>query len=72
MIQVLEAVRYLHEHHIVHRDIKPENILIASLAAAARVVLCDFGSAVYLPHHVEPRVQKRMHTITGTEEYAAP
>lgn len=26
--QILNAVRYTHQHHIIHRDIKPENIVL--------------------------------------------
>ena len=26
--QILDAVKYTHQHHIIHRDIKPENIVL--------------------------------------------
>ena len=29
MIQVLQALQYLHDHNVVHRDVKLENILIS-------------------------------------------
>ena len=71
VMQILEALKHLHEHEIVHRDVKPENILVASIAEAARVVLSDFGSAVYLPNHVDKKIV-RMFSLAGTDEYAAP
>lgn len=30
-LQLLEAVRFMHENHIVHRDIKPENLLFDTI-----------------------------------------
>ncbi|WPK23682.1 hypothetical protein PUMCH_000924 [Australozyma saopauloensis] len=29
--QLLDAIRYMHENHIVHRDIKPENLLFKTI-----------------------------------------
>ncbi|GLE04828.1 hypothetical protein PINS_up013807 [Pythium insidiosum] len=43
---MLEALRVLQDKGVVHRDIKPENLLLTSTdPAAARIQLCDFGSA---------------------------
>lgn len=41
MLQLCEAIAYLHRHSIVHRDIKPENILINP--QTKRIKLVDFG-----------------------------
>jgi serine/threonine protein kinase len=47
MIQIAEAVRYLHAQQppIVHRDLKPHNIL---LDEAGRPYVADFGLAEFL------------------------
>ena len=41
--QILGAVTYLQDEHILHRDIKPAKVLIKSQPLAA--VLADFGDA---------------------------
>lgn len=35
-LQLLDAIRFLHQHNVVHRDIKPENLLFKQIPFAAR------------------------------------
>lgn len=42
MVQLLQALMYVHRRGIVHRDLKPENILVT---AEGRVKVLDFGIA---------------------------
>ena len=42
LLQVLDAVGYLHENSIVHNDIKDENIIVNK---DLKVTIVDFGSA---------------------------
>ena len=43
---LLCAISYLHENHIVHRDIKPENILFEDNKEYSAIKLIDFGLAI--------------------------
>ena len=45
LIQMTEALRYLHENQIVHRDIKPSNFLITERNGETIVKLTDLGVA---------------------------
>lgn len=43
LLEVANALQYLHKHEILHLDIKPENILITE---AGKAVIIDFGGSV--------------------------
>ncbi len=45
MLQVLGAVQYAHDRHVIHRDLKPSNILVNE---AGQARLLDFGVAKLL------------------------
>ncbi|KIW09137.1 uncharacterized protein PV09_00074 [Verruconis gallopava] len=73
--QILKGVEYMHDRDIVHRDLKPDNILVStSTDCPLRIVITDFGSCRRIEGPKSPgsEAKKRMHTIVGTLEYAAP
>jgi tetratricopeptide (TPR) repeat protein len=61
LIQVLQAVAYMHQRGIVHRDLKPQNILVTD--GIARVL--DFGLSTMFEH-------TSIDGTIGTLAYMAP
>lgn len=64
LIQLLHAVKYMHENRVIHRDLKLGNIF---LDQDMQVKIGDFGLAAQLEHDEE-----RKRTICGTPNYIAP
>ncbi|MBD0420238.1 serine/threonine protein kinase [Streptomyces sp. TRM S81-3] len=64
-LQVLRALRAVHEAEVLHRDVKPDNILFHADGSA---LLMDFGIATYKG---APRVTQ-VGQVIGALEYLAP
>jgi serine/threonine protein kinase/Tfp pilus assembly protein PilF len=70
-LQVLEAVQYAHDRHVIHRDLKPSNILVTKSGEAR---LLDFGVATLLDNG-ETAGQTPLTSVYGhalTPVYASP
>ncbi len=64
VMQLLDALGYLHAHGIVHRDIKPANIL---LTGEGQIKLADFGIA-----KMDAAELTHAGVVLGTPTYMAP
>ncbi len=68
MLQLIDAVLYLHSHNICHRDIKPENVFLHnSQANGLRAKLGDFGLST-----VFTAARPCSFSMVGTPGYVAP
>ena len=62
--QIVRAIKYCHDLHVVHRDLKPENVVF--FERTGQVKLTDFGfSNVFIPG-------KKLLTSCGSLAYSAP
>lgn len=64
MIQIIQAVKYIHSKKIIHRDLKLGNFFLAD---GLELKVGDFGLATALAYEGE-----RRKTICGTPNYIAP
>ncbi len=64
IIQLTQALLYLHRHGVLHRDLKPGNVMVDSTGT---VKVVDFGLALNVQ-----RATSQENSITGTIPYLAP
>ncbi|CAL4067725.1 unnamed protein product, partial [Meganyctiphanes norvegica] len=62
--QICQAIRHMHEHHILHRDLKTANIF---LTKSGMVKVGDFGISKMMSTH-----SVHAHTVLGTPYYISP
>jgi len=68
LMQVLQALIYLHRRGIIHRDLKPDNILVVSNGDTKQVKVLDFGLAM----HRDDNQLGISAVVVGTLAYIAP
>lgn len=66
LLEICEALAYIHGHGLIHRDLKPANILVDE---DRRVRLMDFGLAKFL---AEDAAMTARGKVVGTYRYMAP
>ena len=67
LVQMLQALAYLHRRGIVHRDLKPDNVAVVADNGELHVRVLDFGLALH--PKLGDRSQDR---LAGTLAYIAP
>jgi serine/threonine-protein kinase len=67
VIEVCDALDYIHRNGVVHRDLKPENIMIG---AGDRIKLIDFGIAAKTG--ARRLTFGKLSQIAGTPDYISP
>jgi ADP-ribosylation factor protein 1 len=66
LLQVANAVAFLHERNVVHRDLKPDNLVFVDAERDSMIKLIDFGYAGVCPPG------GKLVGLCGTPDYAAP
>ena len=69
-IDILEGLKFAHEHNAIHRDIKPENILFK--ANSNEPVICDFGIAHFAEEELLTLIETKIGDRMANFWYAAP
>jgi serine/threonine protein kinase len=77
MDDIVRAVNFLHDLHIVHFDLKPENVVCFSSVSdsVVRWKLIDFDTScdvLHSPDHPRPVISFPSSNIRVTEEYSCP
>ncbi len=67
LLQLLQALTYLHRRGVLHRDLKPGNILVIPGPGGPQVKLLDFGLALFSQGRSAQRAE-----VAGTLGYIAP
>jgi formylglycine-generating enzyme required for sulfatase activity len=67
LIDILNILKFVHEHQVIHRDIKPENIIRRN--SDQKLVLVDFGASKMV---ASPTALNVTGTVIGSAQYWAP
>ena len=69
MVELADAMAYLHERNIIHRDLKLSNV---GIDVHGKIKLVDFGLAKILPPHISDKETFLLTGNTGSVRYMAP
>ncbi|BAZ91243.1 serine/threonine protein kinase with Chase2 sensor [Raphidiopsis curvata NIES-932] len=69
LMEILEILSFIHQHHVIHRDIKPSNIMRRH--QDNRLCLIDFGAVKLIQPQMDSETESATVSI-GTKGYSPP
>jgi calcium/calmodulin-dependent protein kinase I len=66
ILQIMEALAYMHSKQIIHRDLKPENIIFKGTQENIDIGIVDLGFATFEEDY------RKLFVRCGTPGYVAP
>ena len=66
LLQIVEALSYMHSKAIIHRDLKPENIIFKGTQESIDIAIVDLGFATFEEDY------RKLFVRCGTPGYVAP
>lgn len=70
MQDLLQILKFVHQHNVIHRDIKPSNLIVRS--SDQKLVLIDFGAVKELHHQLTESAIATATIGIGTQGYMPP
>ena len=66
MLQLCQALRYLHSKQLLHCDIKSDNVILTNVNSVYHPMLIDFGKSIYISEAPSTGICPSLDFVEGT------